>query len=120
MRLILLAAAIVTLASCDSSGLDKQQWLDKFRPLLVDKACSSKTTYFRHCFEVDEAGCRSALGRQLDVCIASTTLPARLDAVKDGQKYGAELGGCAGNGYDHALASSRHNDAKCNDPTQWQ
>ena len=63
MRFILLAVALVTLAGCDSKGVDKKTWLDGFRPLLVEKACKDPSTYFRQCFDVDEAG-SGGLNRQ--------------------------------------------------------
>ncbi len=75
--------------------------------------------YFRQCFDIDEATCRSTVTKLMGPCFDKIVLPDSLD-TKDGENYGRQLGRCAGAGYDSALASRRNDNPKCLDPKNWQ
>ncbi len=110
--------------SATSTGrvLDQADWIRLFVPTVIDAACGPPDTFFRSCFTVDEAGCRSELDADLHRCVADLRLamPPTLDKPAS-EAFGGRIGECAGSAYELNLKTlgKRRSNAKCDDPKQW-
>jgi hypothetical protein len=110
-----LIVATVLLASCKVSSSDWKREMENQIP----QAFCEPTQYFRQCFDVDEATCRSTVTELVRTCFAKIQLPESM-GTGDGESYGRKLGECAGGGYDDKLSSKRNNNPKCLDPKNWE
>jgi hypothetical protein len=112
--------ALVVLASC-KQGVSKTDFLAEFEPRVVEAFCQPQQI-FRQCFDVDQAGCLALARTTVHACIEQHKgeLPDHLDKEAGG-KYGGILGECAGDAYEAQMRAQgkRHNDPKCDDPSQW-
>ncbi len=91
-------------------------------PTVIDAACGPKDTFFRACFTVDEAGCRSELHHELVQCVDELrpSMPETLDKPAS-EAFGGKVGECAGTAYELTLKKlgKRLSNPKCDDPKQW-
>jgi len=116
MRRDLAFVVVMSVAACKAS---KQDWIKQFEPAVVTALCEPQQ-YFRKCFEIDDTGCRTAMGRHVHTCLLENdpSIPDQLDQA-DGRRWGGEIGACAGTAYEEELSAKRRHDARCDDPNAW-
>ena len=116
------APILIALAALAGCKVSKEEWTQKFVPATAKLFCAP-AAYFRHCFQVDEAGCLALATAKLDSCVEQhrSEIPASLDAAS-GEAMGRKIGSCAGRAYEVelAVAGKRLDAPRCNDPAAWQ
>ena len=102
--------------------ISRTQWVERYEKTMVDLMCKPEQ-YFRTCFDVDEATCRSLAKRALEDCIPKATLPDELDE-QQGRTAGGEIGSCAGGAVERKLREDKHafhaDNAICTNPDAWR
>ena len=102
--------------------VSKNEWIEQFEPKMIDELCKP-TQYFRTCYDVDEATCRSLTKVALKDCIAKATLPDEFDK-QAGAKAGGEIGECTGGAIEVKLQADKRTfyaeKHVCVDPDAWR
>jgi hypothetical protein len=122
LPLALLFATVLTLGlTSQAKAVDIEQWLDLVENSLPDLLCE-QSAYFRQCFEIDDAQCRSTLSSTFQDCLTIYLdhLPEQINTSADGAHWGQLLGSCAGTKFEMQLTELKIQNARCNDITQWQ
>lgn len=122
LPLALLFATVMTLGlTSQAKAVDIELWLDLVENSLPDLLCE-QSAYFRQCFEIDDAQCRSTLSSTFQECLAIYLdhLPEQINTSADGAHWGQMLGSCAGTKFEMQLTELKIQNARCNDITQWQ
>lgn len=109
------ALLLVLVAGCKISSAD---WKREMETEVPNAFCDPQQ-YFRQCFDVDEATCRSTVAELMPACFAKLQLPETM-ATGDGGKFGEKLGECIGGRYDDKLNSKHNANPKCTDPNNWK
>ena len=117
-------AIVMTLfltALANGQEVSKDMWISQMKTALPQAFCSSEQ-YFRQCFNVQESQCKMVAADASNVCLQQYEgkIPSRLKLPADGANWGTQVGTCAGNAYEVALAQRKINTAKCNNPNNWK
>jgi hypothetical protein len=96
-------------------------WVNGMRAAMPNAMCEEKM-FFRQCFSVDEAQCKSRFKRLLEKCLKEN--PSAVPKVVNAETGGAGgqvLGTCMGSTYEIELkkAGQRTDSPKCNDVSNW-
>jgi hypothetical protein len=125
-RILIARALFVLLISTFSlaaqgTEVSKAVWMKAMSTALPEAACKSDQ-YFRQCFDVTAKECEDTLASATRVCLDKykDQIPDPLVQPRDGGRWGAAVGGCAGEAYEHTLMKKRVNSEKCNNPKYWQ
>jgi hypothetical protein len=112
---------VILFVALGCGKISKNEWIERFEPQMVDELCKP-AQYFRSCYEVDEATCRSLTKAALKDCIAKASIPDQLDE-KASAKAGGDVGGCAGGAIEDKLRADKHTfyaeKKMCSDPAAW-
>ena len=112
---------VILFVALGCGKVSKNEWIQQFEPKMVDELCKP-SQYFRTCYEVDEATCRSLSKVALKDCIAKASIPDQLDE-QSGQKAGAEIGECTGGAIEDKLRADKRTfyaeKKVCTDPAAW-
>jgi len=112
---------VILFVALGCGKVSKNEFIEQFEPQMVNEVCKP-SQYFRTCYEVDDATCRSLTKAALKDCIAKTTLPEELDKAASA-KAGGEIGECAGGAIEDKLRADKRTfyaDKKiCSDPAAW-
>jgi hypothetical protein len=100
-------------------ALTQAQFAEGLQKSLPALFCG-KDAYFRKCFQLSEAECGTAAKSAVEECVKETKLPATLTQVSDGQKWGQQIGECAGGRFEQAQAAKKADSADCKDPGKWK
>jgi len=90
LPLALLFATALTLGlTSQAKAVGIEQWLDLVESSLPDMLCE-KSAYFRQCFEIDDAQCRSTLSSTFQECLTIYLdhLPEQINTSADGAHWG--------------------------------
>lgn len=111
--------ALPLLAMAQTAG--KKEWMDHVAAGMPNAFCGPQS-YFRQCFTVTAKECEEAATTATRTCLDKhgREIPATLAMPRDGQHWGSVVGRCAGTATEVAMLKKRIQNAKCNDPRQWQ
>jgi hypothetical protein len=81
-----------------------------------------KQTYFRKCFQLSESECGKTAKSAVEECVKGMKekLPAVIEDKKSGQKWGQEIGNCAGARFELAHSAKKTDSADCKNPEKWK
>lgn len=120
--LAFLFATVLTLGLTNQAmAVEIDQWLDHVETTLPDILCE-ESAYFRQCFDLDDAQCRSTLSSTFQECLTIYLdhLPGQITSSAEGAHWGQLLGSCAGTKFEMQSIELKIQNARCNDVTQWQ
>lgn len=111
----------VTKADSPDWSKEARAWVDAMREAMPKAMCEDKQ-FFRQCFSVDEAECKSRFANLMEVCLKQHpgSVPKVVNA-ETGAAGGQTLGTCMGSTYELDLKKEgkRTDSAKCNDISNW-
>jgi len=114
------AQAMVFASKAIAEDTPSGQWVRGVRKVMGDKLCNSGS-YFRECFTVTDAECRSLMLKHFDLCLSK---PGAIPTVVNGdtgRASGQIIGSCAGTAYELELdaAGKATKTSRCQDPKNW-
>lgn len=116
--LILLAPACALAAG---KPMPQAKFAEGIQKSLPELFCG-KQTYFRKCFQLSESECGKTAKSAVEECVKGLKekLPATFEHKADGQKWGREIGSCAGARFEQAYAAKKTDSADCKNPEKWK
>lgn len=118
-------AALLLLSAPSALAADKTltqaQFAEGLQKSLPALFCGTDA-YFRKCFKVSEPECGTAAKAAVEECVKEVKekLPAAFTQVADGQKWGQQIGECAGARFEQAQAAKKADSKECKDPDKWK
>lgn len=99
---------------------ERQEWMDFMLTVLPSAFCDSRQ-YFRQCFDISADLCVDTARVATRNCLSQYEgrLPAVLQQPRDGQRWGEQIGQCAGLSFETALSDRLKNTALCQDADYW-
>lgn len=81
-----------------------------------------KDAYFRKCFQVSETECGAAAKTAVEECAREMKekLPATFTQSAEGQKWGQEIGNCAGAKFEQGQSAKKSDSADCKNSDKWK
>jgi len=121
MAIFLLVMALLGSPAQAGQTVTKAKFMEVMKTALPSAFCKDKM-YFRQCFKITEDECIQEALRDTKICLTSEAgkLPDILNQPQDGQKYGREIGSCAGATFSTTLGGKKIDSPLCNDPKKWQ
>ena len=108
---------VVALGALVACGASKRDFLDALEPKVVallcdyDRPANELPTYYRTCFDVDEAQCLAVMRREVHTC-ADKLVRGTVDESNAGT-LAERIGNCAGASYELELEAKRIRSAAC-------
>ncbi len=107
-------------AQADDVVISKAKFMEAMKSGLPGKFCEDKT-YFRTCFPLSKDDCAKEAAKAVSACAdkMQSDIPDKLHQPVDGQKWGQQLGTCAGTAFEQDEAAVKAKSADCADQTKW-
>jgi len=121
LRIALLLSIGLWCGAASAAEVARSVWIEKMETVLPTLFCQPES-FFRQCFTLTAAQCEETAASTARVCLKklSPKMPDPLVLPDDGQKWGTEVGKCAGESYEIANHKKKKQTAKCNDPSAWK
>jgi len=120
LKYVLLVTTLLPLSS-QAVEVNKKDWINAMSTALPTALCNSNQ-YFRKCFNVSAQECEETMSSAARICLSKSEkhIPNTLIQPEDGTHWGAIVGKCVGEAYELTLITKRHNNATCNNISNWQ
>lgn len=98
-------------------AVSKADWLKVMQQGLPEEACKPES-FFTTCFKLTHDECKQSILTEFNKCATTkdASMPAQFTEVAESEKWGGELGGCAGEQFVVTNMAKLNDTEKCKNP----